>query len=140
MTDQPVQVEGDKPAVKELKLTRRRLVFLEEYIATWNATEAARRAGFKHPNTQGPRLLVNVCFQEALHKRMEEKAMRANEVLERLAQHAKINVGDFIRVKNTVVTTKNGSTYEVEVLELNWDEIKARGHLIKSISSTAYGP
>ena len=42
--------------------------FVEAYAgeASGNATEAARIAGYRSPNTQGPRLLSNIAVQEAL--------------------------------------------------------------------------
>lgn len=48
------------------ELTPKQKRFVEAYAATGNATESARRAGYAAPNTQGPRLLVNVRVAEAI--------------------------------------------------------------------------
>ena len=77
-------------------MNKKQRVFVEEYLTCWNATEAARRAGYAHPNKQGPRLLVNVGVEEEVKRRIEEKAMAADEVLIRLADQARSNIGDYI--------------------------------------------
>jgi phage terminase small subunit len=46
-----------------VKLTAKQDRFCREYIIDLNATQAAKRAGYVAPNTQGPRLLVNVGIQ-----------------------------------------------------------------------------
>jgi phage terminase small subunit len=81
-------------------LTNKQRVFVEEYLSCWNATEAARRAGFAHPNKQGPRLLVSVGIQAAVRERIQEKAMSADEVLLRLASMARGDMGDFLDVSS----------------------------------------
>lgn len=87
---------SDEPADK---LTTKQRVFVEEYLTCWNASEAARRAGYAAPhNIQGPRLLSNVSIQTEIQRRLAEKAMSANEVLARLAEHARGSMGDFLRV------------------------------------------
>jgi len=97
-------------------------VFLEEYLCCWNATEAAKRAGYKHPNKQGPRLLVHVGIQEAVQKRLQEKHMSADEVLARVAEIAR----------------GIGSEYFDE--DGNFDFLKARDddkmHLVHSVART----
>ena len=72
--------------------------FVEEYLRLWNATEAARQAGYAHPNTQGPRLLLDVGIQKIVRARIDEKAMSADEVLQRLAEHARGDMGDFLDI------------------------------------------
>lgn len=72
-------------------------VWLESYLQCWNATEAARIAGYKHPNVQGPRLANAAKMQAAISARVEQAAMGANEVLARLAQHARGSMLDFLR-------------------------------------------
>ena len=101
-------------------LTDRRRVFIEEYLQCWNATEAARRAGFSHPNKQGPRLLVNVGIQAAKEARIAEKAMSADEVLLRLADQARGDIGDFMDIESMS-------------FDLNLQKAKEKGltHLIK---------
>lgn len=56
------------------KLTEKQQRFVEAYAgpSMGNATDAARRAGYAHPTTQGPRLLENVGVQGALKSHSEK--------------------------------------------------------------------
>lgn len=42
-----------------MKLTEKQKAFADAYIETGNQTEAARRAGYKEPNANAARLMVN---------------------------------------------------------------------------------
>lgn len=100
--------------------------FVEEYLQCWNASEAARRAGYKgDPNTIGPRLLVNVGIRAIIENRLEEKAMRADEVLARMAEQARGEHGKYLR--------EDGS---VDFARLIADD---KAHLVKSVKITKYG-
>jgi phage terminase small subunit len=81
-------------------MNNKQRVFVEEYLSCFNATEAARRAGYAYPNKQGPRMLVNVGIQEAIKARIAEKAMSADEVLTRLADMARGDLGDFMDIES----------------------------------------
>jgi hypothetical protein len=72
--------------------------FVEEYLLCWNATRAAEKAGYKHPNKQGPRLLVSVGIQEEIRKRLDDLTVSANEVLKKLGEHARGNLGLFFKI------------------------------------------
>lgn len=111
-----------------MTLTTKRKVFIEEYLKCWNATEAARRVGYKHPNTQGPRLLLDVSVQEEVKRRLTEIAMDADEVLTRLSQQARTDLGPFIS------KTDDG-------LNLDWEKLKEADltYLVKSLTPTRYG-
>jgi phage terminase small subunit len=75
-------------------------VFVDEYLKCWNATEAARRAGYAHAHVQGPRLLSNVSVAPIVKARISEKAMSADEVLTRLGEHARGDMGDFLDISS----------------------------------------
>lgn len=79
-------------------LTNKRRVFVEEYLKCWNATEAARRAGYGSPNNQGPRLLVNASIQQAIKERLSALQMDADEILAGLTEQARGNLGDFFKL------------------------------------------
>lgn len=55
-------------------LTARQQAFVAAYIgeARYNATKAARIAGYSHPNKQGPALLVNLGIREAIDAHLAE--------------------------------------------------------------------
>jgi len=71
------------------RLTDQRRVFVEEYLECWNATEAARRAEYKHPNKYGPFLVKLGIVSDLIQRRLAEKAMTADEVLFRLTMMAR---------------------------------------------------
>lgn len=72
-------------------LTDKRKAFVDEYFKDWNATQAAIRAGYSESTaySQGARLLKNVEIAEAIQEKINERAMSAEEVLDRLADQAR---------------------------------------------------
>lgn len=62
-----------------MTLSDKQHAFVAAYLgkAERNATEAARIAGYKHPNQQGPRLLVNVGVSQAIADWREEVKQEA---------------------------------------------------------------
>lgn len=80
------------------KLTNKQRVFVETYLKCWNATEAARVAGYKHPHVQGSQNLAKLSIKAAIDARLAELKMGADEVLIRLAGIARLDLGDFFEV------------------------------------------
>lgn len=78
-------------------LTARQRVFVEAYLDCLNATEAARRAGYKQPMQQGWRLLRNVEIATVVEAGLASKAMSRTEVLSRLAEMARSDMREFIQ-------------------------------------------
>lgn len=64
---------GDRPTVNP-----KQAAFVAAYIgpAAHNATEAARLAGYKHPNKQGPALLVNLGVKRAIDEHLSHVKAR----------------------------------------------------------------
>jgi phage terminase small subunit len=105
-------------------LTNKRLAFVNEYLRDFNATQAAIRAGYS-PNTarsQGQRLLTNVDIAAAVKEGIAEKGMGAEEVLLRLAEHARGDMGDFLDIGSMGF-----------VIDLNSAKEKGITHLIKKV-------
>jgi len=96
-------------------MSTKRQAWLEEYFQCWNATEAARRVGYKWPEKIGPR--NKQAMQDEIDARLAEMAMPANEVLARLGDMARADISDFIS----------------ETGALDWDKIRAKGHLVKKV-------
>lgn len=107
-----------------MALNDKRRVFVEEYLATWNATEAARRAGYAFPNVEGARLLVNDSIAQEIKQRIADKAMTADEVLVRLAEQA--------RAEQSAYLTERGIDLAALIRS-------GKGHLVKGIKETKYG-
>jgi len=92
-------------------------------------------AGYKKPRQQGSRLLTFVDVAGEISRRLNESAMKSDEVLARLTSHGRIDMGPYL---DPVICEHCGS---VNQLRVNWDKLKADGltHLIKSITPTKYG-
>lgn len=77
-------------------------VFILEYVRDFNATQAAIRAGYS-PKTAysiGQENLRKPEIAAAIRARIDEKAMTADEVLTRLAEHARGDMGDFMDISS----------------------------------------
>ena len=108
------------------KLTPKRRLFLERFFAcSMNATEAARQAGYKHPNVMGPRLVKVGIIQQAIKERLAVKAMDADEVIAHFADIARFDTG--------LLLGKAGI--------IDWDTAKERGYtrFVKKIERTTTG-
>lgn len=79
-----------------MTLTGKRQTFVDEYLKCWNASEAARIAGYAAPGQQGHRLLKDVEISEEIQRHVSERAMSADEVLVRLAAMARADISDFV--------------------------------------------
>lgn len=84
-------------------LTNKQKAFINEYfIGGFNGTDAARRAGYKGNDAT----LASIAYEnlrkpqikEEIERRMKESAMGAAEVLYRLTEHARGDIGEFIAV------------------------------------------
>jgi phage terminase small subunit len=81
-------------------LTRKQRVFVAEYLKCWNASEAARRAGYsvKTAYAIGSALLRNPEIKAAIDAAVEQIQMSANEALIRNTQVGRGDLGDFFRL------------------------------------------
>jgi phage terminase small subunit len=81
-------------------LSNKRMAFVNEYLVDFNATQAAIRAGYseKTAQAQSSRLLSNVIVSDEIKAHLDEKAMSADEVLTRLADMARSDMGDFLDI------------------------------------------
>ena len=81
-------------------LNYRQRVFVAYYLgeSSGSAADAARKAGYRWPETQGPRLLKNTGNSRSRRARVETAAISADEVLARLADTATSDLMDFIAV------------------------------------------
>ncbi len=119
----------------ERPLTLKQKLFVEAYLgeAHGNATEAARIAGYegnsKTLEAVGRQNLANTRIAALVAERVADAALTADEVLGLLKDHATSTMADFVDV--------DGPTWR---LNLTKAEDAGKMHLIKSISSTKYGP
>lgn len=67
-------------------LNPRQLRFINEYMVDLNATQAAIRAGYTHPDVQGPRLLGNVRVSTEIQQRQNKLQQKAEVTVERVVK------------------------------------------------------
>ncbi len=111
-------------------LTDKQRIFIEEYLVCWNASEAARRAGYSPKTAQqmGAENLSKPVIRQAIDRRLSEKRMSADEVLARLSEQAGADMDEFL--------SKRGRG-----IGLDLSKAKAAGklHLVKKYNKTKQG-
>lgn len=112
-----------------MPLSKKRQIFIDEYLKTFNATEAARQAGYSGGDNvlsqRGYELVRNSEIAKIIEARLKESAMSANEVLMRLGEQARAEYSQYIN--------ENGA---IDLAALIRDK---KSHLIKGIKETRYG-
>lgn len=111
--------------MSESTLTTKQELFVAAYLgaAHGNATEAARMAGYKNPNVQGPRLLANVGIASRVSKHVEERFASADDVLREIADVAFADWREFVTIRTNPKTgaqidVKLDMTAKVKCLEM----------------------
>lgn len=109
------------------RLTAKQSLFIEAYLICLNATEAAKRASYR-----GNRATMAAIGYENLRKphiakiikeRLAERAMGADEVIDRVTSLARGSFANFLN----------------DDLSINYAVVKRQGHLIKSLRHTKEG-
>ena len=113
-----------------MSLTNKQRAFIDEYLKDWNATQAAIRAGYSKRSAYsiGVENLSKPVISEEIQRRIAERAMSADEVLDRLGQQAKGDISDFIDVVGRLA-----------VINLEKAEQAGKLHLIKKLKYNASG-
>ena len=89
-----------------MALTAKQQVFIAEYLKTWNASEAARRAGYS-PKTAGAIGAENLTKPEIsaeIERFKAERIMAPEEVQIALTEQARSDIGDFLTQTGDAVT------------------------------------
>ncbi len=84
----------------------------------FNATQAARDAGYSYPKQQGYRLTKHPVIKEIINIYMDDLTMPKGELLARVSEQARSDMADFI---------KNDG--EIDIVG-----VKTNGHLVKKFS------
>lgn len=122
-----------------MALTNRQRAFIENYLTTWNATEAARRAGYsaKTAYAQGSRLLKDAEVKSAIDQRLAELKADADEVLTRLTAHARGSMEDLMDPENNLslaAARTNGALRLVKKLkEHSWTDKDGELHHTREV-------
>ncbi|OGF05245.1 MAG: hypothetical protein A2W00_04670 [Candidatus Eisenbacteria bacterium RBG_16_71_46] len=112
-----------------MAISHRQKQWLAAYLgpARFNATEAARIAGYKDPEQAGYENKRKQEIRAAIERRLDATAMSAEEVLSRLADQAR-GIGDYLSY--AVLDTVYGP---MRMMDLDWEALKRDGklHLVK---------
>jgi hypothetical protein len=119
----------------ESGLTNKQKAFIEHYLESWNATRAAEKAGYGGDDNAlaaaGSRLLKNVKIRGRISERLNTKAMAADEVLARLSEQARADIGDLLGPSGMVIdlatAKEQGLTHLIK--SLNWTKSGLRVEL-----------
>lgn len=79
-------------------LNARQRLFVAYVLAdpSFNATEAARKAGFAQPHSQGPRLAKHPAVRAAIDARLDQVGLTADEILANFSEMATCTIEDFL--------------------------------------------
>jgi phage terminase small subunit len=107
-------------------LTDKQKLFIESYLQCWNATQAARDAGYSgNDNTLGSigsENLTKPKIREHIKQRLNTIAMSTDEVLARLSEQARGDIGDLLGPSGMVIdiqtARERGLTHLIK--SLNW--------------------
>lgn len=84
------------------KLTNKQQIFVEEYLISWNATDAARKAGYKGNNVTlrnvGSENLTKPYIAAIIQERLDTKAIDADTTLQGISDIATSDISDFMRI------------------------------------------
>lgn len=142
-------------------LTRKQQIFVIEYLNCWNASEAARRAGYskKTAGRIGQENLQKPEITAEIERVIAERQIKPTEILERLGQQARGEIGQFFRVteretdlplpteeivREEMRTDANGNPYRVftvrrTVLDLDKLRDPQYSRLVRKFSDTKNG-
>jgi hypothetical protein len=113
-----------------MALNNKQKVFIAEYLKDFNATQAAIRAGYSERTaySQGHRLLKHVEVAERISEVIEDRTMKPEEVLLRLGDQARGDMGDFLEIGE--------DAWSVDLYKA---KVAGKTHLIKKIKQrTSY--
>lgn len=110
-----------------MSLSYKQRMFVEQYLISWNATDAARKAGYSRrtAHAKGATLRDKPEIAALIAERIQAAAMDADEVLARLSEQARANIRDFIHID------PDGA-----FITLDEEALRTRGHLVKKISTS----
>ncbi len=118
--DEQTPPEQDPPK----KLTEKQLRLVEGYLASGNATDAARKAGYAFPNVTGPVLVKNsLPVRDAIQRGREEASARAALTLDQaLGQLTTLATGAEVAAKDRISALALMGRY------LGWEAPKRMEH------------
>jgi hypothetical protein len=95
------------PSEKRKPLSPKQRRFVQEYLLHLNATKAAELAGYKNPNKQGPRLLVNVGIAQAIKAAMDDVQKRTEITADLIVQETWTNYQRCVKAEKFAAANKS---------------------------------
>src|SRR5574343_1002088 len=94
--------ESDTTPRIEKKLTPRQKMFVEHYAMCFNASEAARRAGYSEKNAAdtGHDLIRNPQISRLIREKVKQTQVSADEALSILALHARGDIAELMDISS----------------------------------------
>lgn len=110
-----------------MALTPKQEAFVNEYLISWNATQAAIKAGYSEKTARaiGAENLTKPDIKEIIRIRVQEMTMSADEALIRLSDQARGDMSDFTAIKNGI-----------PFVDLEKAATNGKMHLLKSFTVT----
>ncbi len=129
------------------KLKPKQKLFVEYYLQTWNASVAAKKAGYRGSyatlRSIGSENLTKPNIKAGISKRLEETTMESNEILSRLASMARgFDIIDYAELREVYQINKKGKEYlSGYALWIDLEKLRSDGfsHLVKKIKQTTSG-
>lgn len=125
-------------------LTNRQAAFVREYVQSWNATDAARRAGYSGSDGTlraiGSENLTKPNVDAAIKAAIQTNIMTQEEAMSRMSEIARGEYARYIRNASEVVSD-DGKAITINLVQVDIEAMTRDGkaHLIKSITPTRYG-
>jgi len=109
-----------------MALSAKQSAFVDEYLRRWNATDAYQaiypKSSRDAARAHAARLVANGSIAAEIQRRVDARAMSANEVLDRLAEQARADYKDFL------VVAPNGD------IALDMAKAEGKTHLIRRVT------
>ncbi len=123
------------PNTEYRPLSPKQKVFVEAYLETWNAMEAARRAQYAQPQKQAWAVMQLPQVKAEIELRLRDTIMAADEVMTKLTEQARLNAAMFFYFEDVKVRDPQTGveTTRREMTGINWGMVERYGHLIKKI-------
>lgn len=117
-----------------MALTNKQRAFVEHYLQSWNATEAALLAGYSEKSARviGSQNLTKPDIKAEIDARLEEMTMSSNEVLKRLSEQARAEYAPYIEVRELPADDDGNSDVRAGIDLVRMVE-DGKAHLIKGI-------
>lgn len=123
-------------------LTDKQARFCLYYVQYWNATQAAKDAGYSEQSARdiGYENLTKPAIQAEIQRLMDSLAMSAKEVLARLNTQGRANMAEIVEPYDIPILDKEGNHVgDRQSFQIKPEAFEKYGHLIKSISPGSNG-